>query len=91
MDKLAELSHGAKVVLGATHRLPHRLDLQLAGDRARGHSATAGVSMWHGIGVIAGLLAIVIVVWQAIRLANINIEIGVTPVDDHRGACRCCS
>ncbi len=35
--------------------------------------------MWHGVGVIAGLLAIVIVVWQAIRLANINIEVGVTP------------
>ena len=29
--------------------------------------------------VIAGLLAIVLIVWQAIRLANINLEIGVTP------------
>jgi hypothetical protein len=35
--------------------------------------------MWNGIGVIAGLIAIVIVVWQAVRLANINIEVGVTP------------
>ena len=35
--------------------------------------------MWHGVGVIAGLLSIALVVWQAIRLANINIEIGVTP------------
>ena len=35
--------------------------------------------MWHGVGWIAGLLAIALIVWQAIRLANINLEIGVTP------------
>jgi hypothetical protein len=35
--------------------------------------------MWDGIGWIAGLLAIAIIVWQAIRLANINLEIGVGP------------
>jgi hypothetical protein len=78
MDKLAELSHGAKVVLGATIAFLvvsifnwQEIDLGQFGD--------AGVSMWHGTGVIAGLLAIVIVVWQAVRLANINLEIGVTP------------
>jgi cation transport ATPase len=32
-----------------------------------------------GVGVIAGLIAIVLLVWQAIRLANINLEIGMTP------------
>ena len=35
--------------------------------------------MWHGVGWIAGLLAIALIVWQAIRLANIKFEIGVTP------------
>ena len=35
--------------------------------------------MWNGIGVLAGLLLIALIVWQAIRLANINVEIGVTP------------
>ena len=35
--------------------------------------------MWNGIGVLAGLLLIALIVWQAIRLANINLEIGVTP------------
>ena len=39
----------------------------------------AGVSMWDGIGWIAGLLAIALIVWQAIRLANINLEIGIGP------------
>jgi hypothetical protein len=35
--------------------------------------------MWNGVGWIAGLLAIALIVWQAIRLANIELEIGVTP------------
>ena len=35
--------------------------------------------MWHGVGLLAGLLAIALIVWQAIRLANIKFEIGVTP------------
>ena len=35
MDKLAELNHGAKVVLGAAIALPDHLVLQLAGSRSR--------------------------------------------------------
>jgi cation transport ATPase len=78
MDKLNELSHGAKVVLGAAIAFLivsffnwQEVDLGPIGE--------AGVSMWDGIGWLAGLLAIALIVWQAIRLANINVEIGVTP------------
>jgi hypothetical protein len=78
MDKIAELSHGAKIVLGAAIAFLivsffnwQEVDLGAFGE--------AGVSMWDGIGWIAGLLAIAIIVWQAIRLANINLEIGVGP------------
>ena len=78
MDKLAEINHGAKVVLGAAILFLilsffnwQEVDLGAFGE--------AGVSMWHGVGWIAGLLAIAIIVWQAIRLANINLEIGVGP------------
>jgi len=78
MDKLAELTHGAKVVLGAAILFLilsffnwQEVDLGAFGE--------AGVSMWHGVGWIAGLLAIAIIVWQAIRLANINLEIGIGP------------
>ena len=35
--------------------------------------------MWHGWGVLAGLLAIVIIVWEGLRLAKMKIEIGLTP------------
>ena len=78
MDKLAELKHGAKVVLGATILFLiisffnwQEVDLGAFGE--------AGVSMWNSVGWIAGLLAIALIVWQAIRLANINLEIGVGP------------
>ncbi len=78
MDKLAEINHGAKVVLGASIVFLiisffnwQEVDL--------GAFGSAGVSMWHGVGWIAGLLAIAIIAWQAIRLSNMNLEIGVGP------------
>jgi len=75
MDKLSELSHGAKVVLGAAIAL---LIFSFF-NWFEVKNTSYGESMWHGIGFLAGLLVIVLIVWQAIRLANINIEIGVTP------------
>ena len=78
MDKLAEINHGAKVVLGAAILFLiisffnwQEVDLGAFGE--------AGVSMWHGVGLDRGLAAIAIIVWQAIRLANMNLEIGVGP------------
>lgn len=82
MDKLSDLSHGAKVVLGAAiaFLIVSFFNWQeVSADLGPIGSVEAGQSMWNGIGVIAGLLAIVLVVWHAIRLANINVEIGVTP------------
>lgn len=75
MDKLAELSHGAKVVLvaGIVFFITSFFKWFKLED------TDFGENMWHGIGFLAGLLLIVLIVWQAIRLANINFEIGVTP------------
>ncbi len=83
MDKFNELTTGAKLVLGATVAFLivsffNWFEADLGGiEEVAG--VDAGVSMWNGVGVIAGLLAIVLLVWQAIRLANINLEIGMTP------------
>ncbi len=77
MDKLAELNHGAKVVLGSALLLLLFSFFDWFEVEALGVSA--GVSMWHGIGFVAGLLLIALIVWQAVRLANINLEIGVGP------------
>jgi len=77
MDKLAELSHGAKVVLGsAILLLIFSFFNWFEVDTAIG---SAGENMWHGIGVVAGLLLIAVIAWQAVRLANISLEVGVTP------------
>jgi hypothetical protein len=70
---MSKLTHGAKVVLGAAIAyfvvlIPHWQDYH-----------GAGFSGWHGVGVICGLLVIALIAWQAIRLANINLEVGLTP------------
>jgi hypothetical protein len=78
MDKFKDLTTGAKLVLGATVLFLivsifnwFELDDSIGVD--------AGASMWNGVGWIAGLLAIALIVWQALRLANIELEVGVTP------------
>jgi cation transport ATPase len=75
---ISKLTHGAKLVLGASIAFLivsifnwQEIDFQ--------GIASAGVSMWHGWGVLAGLLAIAIIVWEGLRLANMKIEIGLTP------------
>lgn len=85
MDKLSELTHGAKVVLGAAIAFLvvsffnwFELEGDL-GDAVEAFAGDAGVSMWSGVGWIAGLLAIGLIAWQVVRLANINVEIGLTP------------
>ena len=74
---ISKLTHGAKMVLGGTILFLivsifnwQEVDLGIA---------SAGVSMWHGWGVLAGLIAIAIIVWEGLRLANMKIEIGLTP------------
>ncbi len=75
---ISKFTHGAKLVLGASIAFLivsifnwQEIDFQ--------GIASAGVSMWHGWGVLAGLLAIAIIVWEGLRLANLKIEIGLTP------------
>lgn len=42
--------------------------------------ATAGVSEWHGVGFLAGLLVIALLLWELARLFQVNIQLGsVTP------------
>jgi hypothetical protein len=75
---ISKLTHGAKLVLGASIAflivsIFHWQEIDFQG------IASVGVSMWHGWGVLAGLLAIAIIVWEGLRLANMKIEIGLTP------------
>lgn len=75
---ISKISHGIKVVLGGSIAflivsIFNWQEVEFAG------IASAGVSMWHGWGVLAGILAIAIVVWEGLRLANVKLEIGLTP------------
>lgn len=85
MDKFKELTTGAKLVLGGTivFLIFSFFEwFEVGGELGEAVEAIAGdngVSMWNGIGWIAGLLAIGLLVWQALRLANIDLEVGVTP------------
>ena len=74
---ISKISHGIKLVLGGSIVFLivsifnwQEIDLGIV---------SGGVSMWHGWGVLAGLFAIAIVVWEGIRLANVKLEIGITP------------
>jgi hypothetical protein len=73
MDTFNKLTTGAKVVLVASVLLfiVSWFNWYEVGD-------LAGDNMWGGVGVIAGLLLILLLVWQGLRLANVNFEVGVS-------------
>ena len=74
MDKFKELTTGAKLVLGAAIAL-----FIVSWFNWFEVEGIVGDNMWSGIGILAGLLLIALIVWQGLRLANIELEIGVTP------------
>lgn len=81
MDQLLRLSTGAKIVLGGTiaFLIVSFFNWQeVSADLGPIGTIEAGVSMWHGVGVIAGLIAIALLAWQVLRLANINIDVGIS-------------
>jgi hypothetical protein len=75
---LSKLSHGAKLVLAGTvvFLIVSFFNWQ---EVEFGDIASAGRSMWSGWGTLAGLLAIALLVWEGIRLANVNVSLPVTP------------
>jgi hypothetical protein len=75
---ISKLSHGAKLVLAGTvaFLLVSFFNWQ---EVEFGDIASAGVSMWHGWGFLAGLLAIALLVWEGLRLANIEVALPVGP------------
>jgi len=75
---ISKLSHGAKLIIAGSVAflivsIFNWQEVEVSG------LATFGRSMWHGWGVLAGLLAIALLVWEVIRLANVNVAMPVTP------------
>jgi cation transport ATPase len=74
---MSKLTHGAKLVLGGT--ILFLIVSVFHWQSVDTVVGSIGVNMWHGWGVLAGLIAIAIIVWEGLRLANMKIEIGLTP------------
>jgi hypothetical protein len=74
---ISKLSHGAKLVLGGT--IAFLIVSIFNWQEVEYATISAGVSMWHGIGVLAGLFALALLVWEGLRLANIEVTLPVGP------------
>lgn len=71
---LSRLTLGSKVVLGLGVLM--LIDSFLHWQEVSLGPISAGVSMWHGLGVLVGLLLLAILVWEAAQLAGIKIALG---------------
>ena len=74
---ISKLSHGAKLIIGGT--VAFLIVSIFNWQEVDTGIISVGRSMWHGWGVLAGLLALALLVWEVIRLANINVAMPVTP------------
>jgi hypothetical protein len=74
MDMLRKLPREVQVVLGGS--LLYLLFSFLDWQQVSFLGAHAGISEWHGIGVIAGLLALALLLWEGARLLGLRIEFG---------------
>jgi hypothetical protein len=74
MDMLRKLPREVQVVLGGS--LLYLLFSFLDWQQVSFLSAHAGISEWHGVGVIAGLLALALLLWEGARLLGLRIEFG---------------
>lgn len=70
----SKLSLGSKVILGAGLLL--LIDSFFHWQEVSIGPISAGVSMWHGWGVLIGLTLLVILAWEGARFAEIKIAVG---------------
>ena len=78
MDQMKNLSREAQVVLvcGVLYLIISFLDWQQVSFAFAGGGGTVGLSEWHGIGVVAGLLIIALLIWEIVRLFEVNTPTG---------------
>jgi len=74
---LAELSKGTKVLLAAGLLLfiDSFLAWQQVSAGVGNFKITASANMWHGIGILAGLLVIALLVWEGLQVAGITSQL----------------
>lgn len=74
MDKLVKLPREMQAILGGSvlYLIFSFFDWQ----QVSAGGFTFGVNEWHGIGVVAGLLVIVLLAWEAVRFLGMKIQLG---------------
>jgi hypothetical protein len=81
MERFNELGRGLQLMLVASVLLliDSFLNWQQADFELGGETITSvGVSGWHGVGIIMGLLTVVLIVWLVVRLAASHIALPVS-------------
>jgi hypothetical protein len=71
---LSKLTIGSKMILGLGGLL--LIDSFLHWQEVSFGPVSAGVSMWHGWGILVGLLLLAILAWKAAQIAGITIALG---------------
>lgn len=76
MDQMKDLKREAQVVLvcGVLYLIISFLDWQQVSFPFAG--GTVGLSEWHGVGVVAGLLVVALLVWEGVRLFAPDVSLG---------------
>jgi len=79
MEILKKLPRELQIVLGGTvlYLIMSFLNWQQV---SLGSFGSVGVNEWHGVGIIAGLLAVALLLWEASRVLGMKIEVpSLTP------------
>ena len=71
---ISKLTHGIKLVLGASIAF-----LIVSFFNWFEYAGNGFANMWHGIGVLAGLLAIALIVWEAVHLSGMKVGVPLHP------------
>jgi hypothetical protein len=71
---MSKMSTASKILLGAG--ILYFIDLFLQWNRACVLSFCVGVTGWHGLGVLNGILVLLIILMEVLLLAGVNVDIG---------------
>jgi hypothetical protein len=71
---MSKMSTASKILLGAG--ILYFIDLFLQWNRACVLSFCVGVTGWHGLGVLNGILVLLIILMEVLILAGVNVDFG---------------
>jgi len=78
MNELMKLSRDSRIILGASllYVILSFLNWQQYCASGGGVSVCAGRSEWHGIGILGGLIALALLLWEVGRMLAVKVELG---------------